>query len=369
MTAKRWPQGSSRRYTADMTTTPIAAPAAEQPSAGLSSVPVTGALTAADLDRIAAAVDAARTESTRRVYAYTWGQWARWCAARPLCPLPGDPAALCAYLTERAAEGIAVSSLDGACTAIRYVHRTHGAADPVSSETVRQVRLGLRRTYGTAPRRLARPLSTADIGLILDAIDRSTPGGIRDAAIILLGFASAMRGSELVALTLLDLQEEAGSILVTIRRSKTDQEGHGEIVAVARGAHQHTCPVLALGAGCVGMHPARCSPAAGRAGSGSSRCRGTRWPGCSAPAPATPVSMPPGSLPTRCAPGMPPPPPSAGYRSPGSRHRPGTRTFPSWSTAISGPSKPSPTPPAATSAYEARLAGALVTTPINRVAA
>jgi integrase len=124
----------------------------------------------------------------------------------------------------------------------------HHVADPVASETVRQVRLGLRRTYGTAPRRLARPLSTADIGLILDAIDRSTPAGVRDAAIILLGFASAMRRSELVALTLLDLQEEAGGILVAIRRSKTDQEGHGEIVAVARGAHQHTCPVLALGA-------------------------------------------------------------------------------------------------------------------------
>jgi hypothetical protein len=140
---------------------------------------VAGALTAADLDRIAAAVDAARTEATRRVYAYTWRQWARWCATRRLSPLPGDPAALCAYLTERAAAGIAISSLDGACTAIRHVHRMHHVPDPVASETVRQVRLGLRRTYGTAPRRLARPLSTADIGLILDAIDRST-GGARE---------------------------------------------------------------------------------------------------------------------------------------------------------------------------------------------
>jgi hypothetical protein len=56
------------------------------------------------------AIDAARTESTRRVYAYLWGQWARWCTTRGLNPLPGEPAALCAYLTERAAAGIAVSS-------------------------------------------------------------------------------------------------------------------------------------------------------------------------------------------------------------------------------------------------------------------
>lgn len=178
------------RYTAGMTTSLIPAPnAAPEP------LPV--ALTAADADRVAAAMSAARTESTRRVYAYTWGQWARWCAARGLTPPPGDPAALCAYLTERAGEGTAVSSLDGACTAIRHMHRMHMAPDPVASETVRQVRLGLRRTYGTAPRRLARPLSTADIRQILASIDRTTPVGIRDAAIILLGYASAMRRSEL----------------------------------------------------------------------------------------------------------------------------------------------------------------------------
>lgn len=124
----------------------------------------------------------------------------------------------------------------------------HMAPDPVGAETVRQVRLGLRRTYGTAPRRLARPLSTADIRQILASIDRTTPVGIRDAAIILLGFASAMRRSELTALTLLDVQEEPAGLLVAIRRSKTDQEGHGQIVAVARGNRPETDPVAAVAA-------------------------------------------------------------------------------------------------------------------------
>lgn len=69
----------------------------------------------------------------------------------------------------------------------------------------------LRRTYGAAPRRLARPLSTADIHQILTSIDRTTPVGIRDAAIILLGYASAMRRSELAALTLHDVEEKPGA--------------------------------------------------------------------------------------------------------------------------------------------------------------
>ena len=83
---------------------------------GLPVTPPPG-LSGAEAERIALAIDAARTESTRRVYAYLWGQWARWCTTRGLSPLPGEPAALCAYLTERAAGGIAVSSLDLACTA------------------------------------------------------------------------------------------------------------------------------------------------------------------------------------------------------------------------------------------------------------
>jgi len=122
----------------------------------------------------------------------------------------------------------------------------HAAADPVASETVRQVRLGLRRTYGTAPRRLARPLNTTDIRRIVTAIDRTTPLGARDAAIILLGYASALRHSELTALTLADLDPKPAGILITVRRSKTDQEGHGQTVAVARGTHPATDPVAAL---------------------------------------------------------------------------------------------------------------------------
>jgi integrase len=250
-----WLEQQLHRYTSGMTTSLIAAPQAApeplpEPGTLTSALPAAlpAALTDIDADRIAAAISAARTESTRRIYAYTWGQWARWCAARNLNPLPGDPAALCAYLTQRAAEGLAITSLDGACIAIRHVHRMHAAPDPVASETVRQVRLGLRRTYGTAPRRLARPLSTADIRQILTTIDRTDPIGIRDAAIILLGYASAMRRSELVALTLLDVEEKPDGLLITIRRSKTDQEGHGQSVAVARGTHPHTDPVAALGA-------------------------------------------------------------------------------------------------------------------------
>jgi integrase len=205
-------------------------------------------LTLDDALRVAAALDAAHAESTRLVYAHTWRVWERWCTRRGIPPLPADPHALAAYLVERAATGTAVASLNMACTAIRHVHRQHGLANPAEDELVRQVRLGLRRTYGTAPKRLARPLTVTEIRQIIDAIDPSTPIGARDSATILVGYASAMRGSELVALDVGDLELKPGGLLITIRRSKTDQEQHGQLVAIAHGCHAVTDPVAALAA-------------------------------------------------------------------------------------------------------------------------
>lgn len=234
----RWGVGR-RRYNPVMTTstTPAIPPAADLPG-----------LTDQDAARVAAAYDAARTESTRVVYAHAWRQWERWCAARGISSLPGDPTALCAYLAERAATGIAIASLNVACSAIGHIHRNHGADDPVAHPSVHQVRMGLRRTYGLAPRRQARPLSVAEIRQILLGIDPARPIGVRDTAIILLGFAGALRRSELTALTLADVEFKTAGLLLMLRRSKTDQEGRGQVVGIAHGTHQLTCPVAALDA-------------------------------------------------------------------------------------------------------------------------
>ena len=205
-------------------------------------------LTPVDAARIGEALAAARTDGTRRLYDVVWGQWQRWCAQRGVTAVPAAPLTVCAYLTERAEAGRATGTLDMACTVIRHVHRTTGAVDPIAPEAVRQVRRGLRRTYGAAPRRLARPLSVEESRQIVSGIDRTTPHGIRDAAIILLGYASAMRRAELVALDLADVEHKPAGLLLHIRQSKMDQEGHGQQVAVAHGQYAITDPVAALNA-------------------------------------------------------------------------------------------------------------------------
>jgi integrase len=115
-----------------------------------------------------------------------------------------------------------LATINAACSAIGHQHRLLGLPDPIDHDLVRRVRRGLRRLLGASLRRPARPLSVADLRQIIAAIDSHTPAGRRDAAIILLGFAGALRRSELAALTLADLEPKPGGLLLHLHRSKTD---------------------------------------------------------------------------------------------------------------------------------------------------
>jgi site-specific recombinase XerD len=101
---------------------------------------------------------------------------------------------------------------------------------------------GIRRTLGTAKTRKAP--ATAERLLAMAANTGAGLKGIRDRALLLLGFAGAFRRSELVALDLDDLEETPDGMKITIRHSKTDQEGIGQTIAVPPG--KIACPVAAL---------------------------------------------------------------------------------------------------------------------------
>lgn len=103
---------------------------------------------------------------------------------------------------------------------------------------------GIKRTHGTAPKQKA-PVLTEDLRLMLRLVADNLQGR-RDRAILLVGFAGAFRRSELVALDVADLKFQAEGLLVTLRRSKTDQEGEGRYVAIPQGLHADTCPVRAM---------------------------------------------------------------------------------------------------------------------------
>jgi integrase len=196
-------------------------------------------------ERARAYAEDGHAENTRRGYRADWRAFTGWCAARGLDSLPAAPATVALYLTDQAA-ALKVSTLTRRLTSIGQAHRLAGHPVPTEDGTLRAVWRGIRRAKGTAQVGKAA-LLTNDLRAMMLVLPVS-PSGVRDRALLLLGFAGAFRRSELVALDVGDVQVVREGLVVTIRRSKTDQEGAGLKVGVPRGRHPGTCPVDALAA-------------------------------------------------------------------------------------------------------------------------
>ena len=193
---------------------------------------------------IAAAVDLAKAEkaaSTRKAYGTDFRIFREWCDARGVPSLPAAPETVAAYLAAHASTSKA-STLGRRIAAIRYAHRLAGHAIPTDAEGVKATMRGIRRTYGSARVRKAPAVAGKMLGMVATAPDKLA--GLRDRALLLVGFGGALRRSELVALDVADIQETETGLLVTIRGSNTDQERAGATVAIARG--DVACPAKAL---------------------------------------------------------------------------------------------------------------------------
>jgi integrase len=201
----------------------------------------------------------ARGPGTRRAYRAAWTQFCQWCASLGRVPLSGDPDTIALYLVRRADDGRAVSTLRVGLAAIGLAHRLAGIPLDLRQPALAMVLQGITRSTGLRPRRQATP-AVPDVLRALLAVrpGAKSPIGARDRAMLLLGFAAALRRSELVALTLDAITTVPGrGFLLTIGRSKTDQQGRGEPVAVAANpADPAFCPVAALQAWLAHRHQA-----------------------------------------------------------------------------------------------------------------
>ena len=197
-----------------------------------------------DVLRSAAAyAEGEKAPATRRAYGADWRHFSTWCHSVIGCePLPAGASMIAGYLAHLADSGCSASTINRRLAAIGYAHRLKGVDAPISAEAVRVVLRGVRRRIGTAVTRKA-PADARAIGAMLECVP-DTLIGIRDRALLLLGFAAALRRSELVDLKVNDVELEPHGALIHIRRSKTDQEGAGEAIAVPRGSRLK--PVEAL---------------------------------------------------------------------------------------------------------------------------
>jgi integrase len=186
----------------------------------------------------------AKSEATRRAYRASWGRFVAWCDERGLSALPADPGTVALYLSHLADSGKKLATIQKALAALVEAQRAAGFPSPREDARVREVMKGIRRSLGVAPAQ-KDPISPTELRAMVRSRP-ATPQGLRDRALLLLGFAGAFRRSELVGLDVDDVTWGDDGLTVTLRRSKTDQEGEGRKVGIPFGSTPQTCPVRML---------------------------------------------------------------------------------------------------------------------------
>jgi hypothetical protein len=177
------------------------------------------ALLAPDLDKAADLARQEKAKATRRAYKSDFAIFEAWCASRSVSALPAIPESVAAFLACEVERDIRSSTIGRRVAAIRYAHKLAGYAVPTDDERVKATVRGIRRTIGTAARKKAP--ATAERVIAMAFGTGAGLKGLRDRALLLLGFAGAFRRSELVALDWEGIEECETGLRKTIIRKGT----------------------------------------------------------------------------------------------------------------------------------------------------
>lgn len=193
---------------------------------------------------------ASKAANTTGAYTSDLEHFQAWADARNLAALPATAETVALYISSLAEDGYKTSTIGRRIVAISKAHQAANLPNPTQAQAVKSVIAGIRREHGTAKEGKAPILTEHIRKWIIDVLPRSPKwrslADARDKALILVGYAGNLRRSELVALDFEDIEFTSQGMIITIRKSKTDQEGEGYQKAIEYGTFAETCPVKAL---------------------------------------------------------------------------------------------------------------------------
>ena len=205
-----------------------------------------GPVSADALAALAAAIDfagQALAPATLRAYRADWQHFCAWCRAAGWAALPAAPATVAAYLASLAKTHTS-SALVRRLAALSRAHRLARQPWPAADPAIRNTLRGIQRKFGR-PVRQAAALATEEVRSLVATCENTTVGQ-RDRALLLLGYAGALRRSELVAIEYEHITFDKDGLRLLIPRAKGDQANKGVSIGIPRGSTPDTCPVRAL---------------------------------------------------------------------------------------------------------------------------
>jgi integrase len=196
---------------------------------------------------------ASKAPNTLRAYDADWRHFAAWCARRGDAPLPAAPVTVAAYLAAHArgsggVRKLRLATLQRRLAAIGAYHTASRHPNPVKAPEVQATWHGIRREHDWAQDRAA-PAVTEVLRRLLATCDPQRYIGLRDRAMLLLGFAALLRRSDLVALDVADIALVRDGLEVHVRRPRSrggrDRDADDDVRAIPYGRNAETCPVRA----------------------------------------------------------------------------------------------------------------------------
>jgi integrase len=213
-------------------------------------------LSAEQLEGIRELMAAARADNTNKAYQGAWDRFAAWCRENGHTALPADPVTIAAWMRDMG-KSLSRASINQYLSAIVLRHRTKGYALDRKAPEIAETWKGLsRRKARTEVNRKAKPLMGDDLRELVRSLRKDRPADVRDAALLVLGWAGALRRSELVGLDWLELGKGARAgagyialedrgLVVTLATSKGSQ-ANAEKIVIPCPDMPTACDALAL---------------------------------------------------------------------------------------------------------------------------
>lgn len=181
---------------------------------------------------------------TLRAYTMQFERFRVWCEARGFPSMPTQVEAVVGYITWMEAEGLTRATLAQAIAAIAYEHRERQQPWDSRAQLLRDAVEGFRRRRSARPTRKA-PVMPKDLRAMVEACGDDLLG-VRDKAILLLGWWGALRREEIVSLDVGDVSFVDEGLLVLLRQSKTDKYAEGQEIGIWKQDDQRVCADAAL---------------------------------------------------------------------------------------------------------------------------
>jgi integrase len=185
-----------------------------------------------------------RAPRTLRGYLSDWKTFCLWCAKQGREALPATTDTVKLYITDSLLNGRRVTTLRHHVCAIIHHHRLVGCEGPARREIL-PILTGAQRIRGEQARAKAA-ITVEQLRMMLWSLDRPEPSRTRDQAVLLFGFSTALRRSNIAMVEIADLDFRPQGFVVHVRKEKQDQTGIGRTIGVPFGKHADTCPVQAL---------------------------------------------------------------------------------------------------------------------------